>query len=1259
MIKKIVSLLVMLSLTTSAMLFRKIEASPIMDSVAQMTTPSFLSGIDLPSYYKDPNVISDEEFFGVWHEDSGRWDPAGKINYAIIGLGTAETYAKAGNYADAKNEFLNFYRLKFKNFIRTIQSDGSTTQYLYYLLAKHNFMYAGNTAYIPRALYTAENNWGWKQEDITSLVTPGTSLLAFMLVSLEKDDSVIEIKSRKGEAEFVPHIEAVVNGNIVKFPAVMDANISAGTNSNITSSQLTAAAPDILKIAESATSNSKPNDPVDENTFRTYLRFDLSEIKQGDKVSKATLNLYARNAGEAGDKDMILFSAGETTWLDSTMSWLAGDLLHYIYSFDGEEGPSWFLNTAANHFYRIREDPIRFLWPIPIIGHYQTSNNPDVMYQVIRMIISYITMRPDPGYVASLDTAQRAENIPVILSYAAEHEAMTADVFTGIVKYLWTLNEYLYLPENFTYTNNWGIYETKGMFTTALYFEELSDSAKWLDKVYERIDFLSISNAFSDGSSIEVALGYVAPSIGMLLLDFVNVYEKTGKGAANIPFTDAFYDRMYKMTRYLMDISGPGVRDHQQGHSNSNTSNYRGRLLNAGRVFNEPNFLWAGTNGREGVMPDYTSVLYPIGNKMAMRSDWSEKALYLHMNNDSQRWSHGQRDDLSVIVFAYGRYLLADPGFYTQNADAVTNWLASTRAHNTILVNNTNQSAATRTDTNVNDTPSGGEISNWETNNGFDYINMETSGNANMKHTRGVLFVKNKFWIVTDLLEPTNKSTPNRYEQAWHFLPEAKIRMDESTKVLETTGFDDANIKIFPVGASDYEAVKNDHDLLGGIDKTAFANNSGVKVGYYSAAQSSVTNAEYASYLKANVVGNTMFNTVLFPMTSAENYDVNITALDTGMGAAQAAAFQIDYTKKGTNTTTTGLYYNLTDKSLAGEQTVETVSTDGQMFYAELMGNEWSSLNFMGGSHVKDVNRDIELLKSNSTIDGISVNWQSTNIYIDAMDDIALQDLTVYTNNRKISRVFVGGDSIPFKQQGRYVYFGSNPIIPDNTPVITPQDPNSGARPQNNHASSGGGVSITIPETIPAPTPIIYPDVEKEIPHEIAAELDNHWGRDEISELYETGIVKGDPRLRLSDNITRAEFVALVTRALDLDISDTISSFDDVNIEDWFADYVAAAEEAGLIEGASGLFRPGDLITREEMCKIVMAAYLFKNGESVPESEENRFADDADINEWAREYVYAAEKAGLVNGMDDGTFRPKDNALREQAFVILWRLINQ
>ena len=79
-----------------------------------------------------------------------------------------------------------------------------------------------------------------------------------------------------------------------------------------------------------------------------------------------------------------------------------------------------------------------------------------------------------------------------------------------------------------------------------------------------------------------------------------------------------------------------------------------------------------------------------------------------------------------------------------------------------------------------------------------------------------------------------------------------------------------------------------------------------------------------------------------------------------------------------------------------------------------------------------------------------------------------------------------------------------------------------------------------------------------------------------------------DGTFRPDAPISRAEFAKIAVSFTQNTGSATYNYFTDVKTTDWFAPYVTAAKDAGLIEGYSdGSFKPESKITRAEACAIV------------------------------------------------------------------------
>ena len=134
--------------------------------------------------------------------------------------------------------------------------------------------------------------------------------------------------------------------------------------------------------------------------------------------------------------------------------------------------------------------------------------------------------------------------------------------------------------------------------------------------------------------------------------------------------------------------------------------------------------------------------------------------------------------------------------------------------------------------------------------------------------------------------------------------------------------------------------------------------------------------------------------------------------------------------------------------------------------------------------------------------------------------------------------------------------------------------------------------------------------------------------------------------------------LALTVRVLGLSGAEYTGTFDDVLPGDWYCTVVETGLKYGLIS-KDKKFRPNDLVTREEMTKMITEAYKIQNELQRPDDYRLRYSDEADISGWAKEYVCDADYLGLINGVGEGRFAPKGNATRAQSAVIIKRLLDK
>lgn len=166
-----------------------------------------------------------------------------------------------------------------------------------------------------------------------------------------------------------------------------------------------------------------------------------------------------------------------------------------------------------------------------------------------------------------------------------------------------------------------------------------------------------------------------------------------------------------------------------------------------------------------------------------------------------------------------------------------------------------------------------------------------------------------------------------------------------------------------------------------------------------------------------------------------------------------------------------------------------------------------------------------------------------------------------------------------------------------------------------------------------------------------------------ITYLMQEGIVKGDQNgyFNPKNPITRAEMVTLLVRVMNINTSSVItkSTFKDVGTNNWASKYVEAAYKEGIVTGVSSTeFKPNDIVTREQMAVMfIRALKLIEKDTTVELININAFEDRNKISPWAQKEVEIAIEAGLMNGVSSSMFNPQNQANREQAAVVIERLM--
>ena len=165
-------------------------------------------------------------------------------------------------------------------------------------------------------------------------------------------------------------------------------------------------------------------------------------------------------------------------------------------------------------------------------------------------------------------------------------------------------------------------------------------------------------------------------------------------------------------------------------------------------------------------------------------------------------------------------------------------------------------------------------------------------------------------------------------------------------------------------------------------------------------------------------------------------------------------------------------------------------------------------------------------------------------------------------------------------------------------------------------------------------------------------------GKLNTEEHYSYIIGYKDGLLRPYGEISRGEVAAIFFRMLTdktrNEYWSQTNSFTDVAAEKWCNNAISTLFSMGIIDGYSdGAFRPDGPITRAAFTKMAVNFFDYH-----VKDYDGRFTD-VEGDAWYAGYIQAAAELKLIEGFDDGTFRPDDCITRAQACAIINRTLGR
>jgi hypothetical protein len=165
---------------------------------------------------------------------------------------------------------------------------------------------------------------------------------------------------------------------------------------------------------------------------------------------------------------------------------------------------------------------------------------------------------------------------------------------------------------------------------------------------------------------------------------------------------------------------------------------------------------------------------------------------------------------------------------------------------------------------------------------------------------------------------------------------------------------------------------------------------------------------------------------------------------------------------------------------------------------------------------------------------------------------------------------------------------------------------------------------------------------------------EDHWGLEVITFTTARTIFNGtsDTTFEPEVDMSRGMLAQVLYNLENAPDTGDIADFVDVSPDAWYADAVAWAADAGVVEGyGNGRFGPTDNITREQM---VVMLWRYAGKPTASTDSMNAFPDADSVSAYAQDAMAWAIENGIINGAN-GKLSPTSNATRVQVAAVVMR----
>ena len=436
----------------------------------------------------------------------------------------------------------------------------------------------------------------------------------------------------------------------------------------------------------------------------------------------------------------------------------------------------------------------RYYWVGPLASAYRATRDEKYAASFVELTTDWISkhkledrLHTHPvyeywkGYVwLDIQTGVRATNISFAFKQMVHGEAFTGAFLQSLLASLYDHQvKTEAIPMGLVH--NKAIFEQRGFINIAHHFNEFAESRRWHEVAIEHARENFLLQTTPDGVQREWSYGYHSS----VLRDAIEIKERMAD--AGVPFPEDLDERIRLMFDYIFAVATPdlgapmfgdGSREIIASDDRSTWPLYA-TLMEATDLVGDPKHAARAQLDRSK-LPEQKSYAFKEAGMYVMRNDWGPDQIHFGLHcSEKAISSHDQPDNGTFELYAFGRWLMPDTGFYTYGHDAEGRaWHRQTTVHQTLTLDG-------------GDSLDDGRHLLWQSDASGDVLVVENGSYEGLVHRRTVWFVDHAYFVILD--EAVGEAE-GQLDLHYQFAP-GDVAFDHENGRAHTL-FDDANVVV-------------------------------------------------------------------------------------------------------------------------------------------------------------------------------------------------------------------------------------------------------------------------------------------------------------------------------------------------------------------------------------------------------------------------------------------------------------------------------